>query len=118
MKASQTTEGKGDEIAEVLKGLREWRRQHPKATLAEIERETMKRMAQVQAQIMEELSQGLPAEGEKPAGEILRCPECGAKMQRRGQVERQLHGTGGQVIHLQRSYWVCPRCGAGIFPPG
>ena len=61
MKASQMTEGKGDEIAEVLKGLREWRRQHPKATLAEIERETMKRMAQVQAQILEELSQGLPA---------------------------------------------------------
>lgn len=103
---------------EVLKGLREWRKQHPKATFAEIERETMRRMAELQAKILEELSQTFPAEEREPEGEIPICPECGMKMQRRGQAERQLQGQGGQVIHLKRSLWVCPACGAGIFPPG
>ena len=97
---------------EVLEGLREWRRQHPKATLAEIERETMRRVAQLQAQILEEL---IPAVEE---GEIQRCPECGMKMQKRGQGERQLQGAGGKMVHIRRTFWVCPACGAGIFPPG
>jgi len=106
------------EMDEVLKGLREWRRLHPKATLAEIERETMKQMAQLQAQIMEELSQTLPVEERRSEVETQICPECGAKMRRRGESERQLQGSGGQTIHLKRSFWVCPACGAGIFPPG
>ena len=118
MNTEKTTPAEGDEVDEVLKGLREWRKQHPKATLAEIERETMKRMAQLQAQILEELSQTVPMEERESEGENPICPECGMKMQRRGQAERQLQGQGGQAIHLKRSLWVCPACGTGIFPPG
>ncbi len=118
MNEGKLTPDQGNEFDEVLKGLREWRRQHPEATMAEIERETMKRLAQVQAQIVEELSQGLPAEEQEARRAVPTCPECGMKMQRRGQAERQLQGSGGQSIRLKRSYWVCPACGAGIFPPG
>jgi hypothetical protein len=108
----------GRDPDQILEELREWRRQHPKASLYEIERETMKRMAQLQAQILEELSQGPSPEESDLDPEIPVCGECGAKMQRRGQAERQLQGPGGQAIHLKRSFWVCPACGAGIFPPG
>lgn len=118
MSEEKPTPAHRNELDEVLKGLREWRRQHPKATLAEIERETMKQMAQLQAQIMEELSQTLPDEEREPEVETQFCPECRAKMQRRGQSERQLQGPGGRTMYLKRSFWVCPACGAGIFPPG
>jgi YgiT-type zinc finger domain-containing protein len=118
MSEEKPTPASGKELDDVRKELREWKRQHPKATLAEIERETMKRMAQVQAQIIEELSQSLSPEERMVGEEIPLCPECQTKMQRRGQSERQLQGDGGQSIHIKRSYWVCPACGAGIFPPG
>jgi YgiT-type zinc finger domain-containing protein len=118
MSEGKPTPASGKELDEVRKELREWKRQHPRATLAEIERETMKRMAQVQAQIIEELSQSLSPEERRIAEETPRCPECQTKMQRRGQAERQQQAGGGQTIRIERSYWVCPACGAGIFPPG
>jgi hypothetical protein len=118
MNEEKHTPASGNELDGVLEELREWRRQHPKATLYEIERETMKRMAQVQARILEELSHSLPPGERKAASEILACRECGTQMQRRGQAERHLQGQGGQEICLERSFWVCPTCGAGIFPPG
>ena len=45
----------------ILGGLQEWRKQHPKATFAEIEQETLKRTAALQAQ----LSAALASIGEK-----------------------------------------------------
>ena len=102
----------------ILDGLRAWRREHPDATLYEMERETMRRMAELQAHILEELSQDLPAEEKESLEKATQCPECGTKMQRRGAAERQLQGAGGQNLHLKREYWVCPACGAGLFPPG
>lgn len=102
---------------DILSGMKEWREQHPKATFYEIERETMKRMAQLQARLMQEIAQSGQAcdweEGEAPI-----CPECGAKMDKRGRQERSLQAQGGQEVVLKRKYAVCPRCGAGIFPPG
>ena len=105
----------GNELKDILSGLYEWRKQNPQATMAEIERETMRRMARLQARLVEELSQTLP-EAERQVRPV--CPECGNKMQNRGQEERQLQGPGDQEIQLKRAYWVCPVCGTGIFPPG
>ncbi len=48
---------------------------------------------------------------------IQRCPECGEKMQRRGQTARRLKTSKGEV-RFKRERWVCPKCGANIFPPG
>jgi YgiT-type zinc finger domain-containing protein len=102
---------------EILSGMKEWREQHPKATFYEIEGETMKRMAQLQARLMQEIAQTSPASDWEEA-EAPMCPECGAKMDKRGQQERSLQAQGGQEVVLQRRYAVCPQCGAGIFPPG
>ena len=102
---------------EILSGMKEWRERHPKATFYEIERETMKRMAQLQARLMQEIAQTSPATDWEEA-EAPICPECGTKMEKRGQQERSLQAQGGQEIVLERRYAKCPQCGAGIFPPG
>ncbi len=102
---------------ELLMGMTERRKQHPKATFAEIEQEMLKRTAALQARLMEELAQTSPA-ADWEAGEAPICRECGTQMQKRGQPERHLQGPGGQDIRLERAYAVCPQYGAEIFPPG
>jgi len=104
--------------AEVLSGMKEWVVQHPKATFAEIERETMKRMAQLQARIMEDVVQAMEAKEAQESPGVHYCAECGAKMQPRGERERRIQSQGGQEVSIQRRYLVCPKCGAGFFPPG
>ena len=102
---------------EILSGMKEWRAKHPKAKFAEIEEETMKRMAKLQARLLEEMALMSEArdweEGKEPV-----CEECGEKMEKRGKKRRELQGQGGEEIRLEREYAVCPKCGAGIFPPG
>jgi YgiT-type zinc finger domain-containing protein len=102
---------------DILSGMAEWRQQHPKATFGEIERETMRRMGELQARIIEETAQASTTadwENSTPP----RCPECGAEMERRGERERKLQAAGGGEVKLKRAYAVCPKCGAEFFPPG
>ncbi len=105
-------------VAEITSGLKEWAQQNPKATMAEIEREMMKRMAQLQARMMEDMLQAKAAEEKAVERETVVCPECGAEMQYRGDRERRLQAQGGQEVMYRRGYAVCPKCGAGFFPPG
>ena len=102
---------------EILSGMAEWRQQHPKAPFREIERETMRRMAELQARIMEELAQ-TSAAVDWENGPPPKCRECGAAMERRGRHPRRLQTTGGGEVQLERTYAVCPHCGAEFFPPG
>lgn len=104
--------------AEIMSGMREWVAQHPQATFAEIERETMKRTAQLQSRMMEDILRAMEAEQAREPVEIPRCAQCGAELRPRGKRKRQMQVQGGQAVTLQRTYMVCPHCGAGIFPPG
>lgn len=106
--------------AEVLSGMKEWREQHPRATLREIERALDERLSGLRRRMIEDMAQASEvadwagaAGGEKPV-----CLECGQALQRRGEVERELQTQGGQTIKLKRRYGTCPQCGAGFFPPG
>ena len=105
---------------EILSGVIEWRMQHPKATLREIEQEVQKRMARLGARLVQDTAGESPsrewsgqAEQERP-----RCPHCGSVLVSRGNRKRQLQTASGQQIELQRSYGTCPSCGGGFFPPG
>ncbi len=104
----------GQQAAEVMSGMREWANQHPQATFAEIEKETMRRMAELQARLMQDLAQGME---EKRA--TVKCPECGAEVKRGQQKEkRRIQAAGGRIVDLERGYAVCSECGAGFFSPG
>ena len=105
---------------EVLTGMKEWRLQHPKASLREIEAALDERLSRVRARLLEDLALASAAADldavapdERPA-----CGRCGGRLQARGQHVRELTTYHDQTVRLARSYAVCPACGAGLFPPG
>ena len=105
-------------VGEITSGMKEWSQQHPKATMSEIELETMRRMAQLQARVMEDLLRARAAEEKAGAAEQVACPECGSLAQYRGEREKRLQAQGGAEVVWERGYAVCPECGTGFFPPG
>jgi hypothetical protein len=112
----------GDEPggADLQARLRQWRREHPQATFDEIEDAVQQEIVALQAQLVEEVLAASPAaaDGEPvPAAGPL-CAGCGTPMQRSGQRTRTVLSRLGQPIPLERAYYVCPACGAGLFPPG
>src|SRR5438046_768243 len=104
---------------EVLTGMAQWREEHPKATLSEIEEELDARLARLRAQMLQEVAQTSTATdwNEQEEQQRPRCPHCGSLLQARGKHKRMLQTQGGQQIELSRSYGTCPQCGSGLFPP-
>ena len=98
----------------------EWRKEHPKATWAEIEAAVDEQMHQVRAQLLEDLVQMGESEdwSKIPAEERPRCATCGEPLWGRGEQTRYIQTTGGQAVKLRRTYGTCPAFGIGFFPPG
>jgi predicted RNA-binding Zn-ribbon protein involved in translation (DUF1610 family) len=104
------------ETKEILAGMKEWRKTHPKATFVEIEAEMEARIKELRAEVLGEII-GMSAATEAE-GQIVHCPECGAVMEGRGKHTRRLQGAGGSEVAWERAYLECPACGAGFFPSG
>jgi hypothetical protein len=104
---------------EITQAMSEWREQHPKATLREIESELDARLAHARARLLEDLAMTSSAASWQQAPRLHSppCPECGKVLDQRGSHPRTLLTQGDQQLTLQRSYGVCPACGAGLFPP-
>ena len=104
---------------EVMTGMREWRAQHPKATLREMETELDGRLNRMRARMLEAMALASAAAdwADAPAAAQPTCPDCGQPLQLRGSDTRTLQTQGGQELRLERQYGTCPACGAGLFPP-
>jgi len=104
---------------EVISGMKEWRLQHPKATFREIETAVDERLGRLRARMLEDAALvSRAADWEAQASDAPVCPECGTRLQPRGQEARHLTTQYDHTLELKRRYAVCPRCGQGIFPPG
>ena len=105
---------------DILTGMHEWRQQHPKATLREMELEVDARLARLRARMLEDMAlHSAAADWETtPAAEQPTCPQCGVPLKPRGKQTRQLQTHGGRELTLDRRYGVCPSCQEGLFPPG
>lgn len=116
--------------AEMRARLRQWRQEHPQASFDEIEDAVQAEVARWQAQLVADVIQGAPPteppgaeaargaeEAEEEADTAPRCASCGERMQRGGRRRREVLSRMGQPIRLERDYYVCPACGAGLFPP-
>ena len=106
---------------EVLTGMKEWRLQHPRATLKEIAMAIDERLGRLRARMLEDaaLASAAAEWDEEETDEQPECRECGQRLRYRGvSGERRLQTYSGQEIVLRREYGVCPACGAEFFPPG
>ena len=99
--------------------MRAWRLAHPKATLREIELELDARLNRMRARLLEDLALTSSAVdwAQAPAAQVPRCSACDQPLQDTGAKLRRLQTHGAQALTLERSYGVCPACGAGLFPP-
>jgi hypothetical protein len=83
-----------------------------KITLGDIERLAV----QAGTEISAEIQQALGDEGSVGhSNEEEICPECGARMQRRGQQGRRVVTEAGSSQFV-RVYCECPSCGYSFFP--
>jgi hypothetical protein len=105
---------------EIVVGMREWRLQHPKASLREIEAALDERLARLRARMLGEAAMASTAADWRAAGKEaeVKCPQCGQVLQAWGEQQRTLQTHGGQEIVLKRQYGVCPGCGESFFPSG
>jgi len=106
--------------AEVMTAMADWRAAHPQATFSEIEAALDERLARLRAQMLEDaaLSSAASDWTAQPSAARPTCPQCAVPLQARGLATRRLQTHGGQELTLTRQYGTCPRCGAGLFPPG
>lgn len=98
--------------------MRTWQRAHPVATLTEIEEAVEAATAKLQARLITDLAQAM---GETVTAAVNQpvCPACGARLHRRGKrVRLVLVAHQPQPLRLEREYFVCSACGAGLSPPG
>jgi ribosomal protein S27AE len=95
-----------------------WRAAHPRATLAEIEREVDARLAAARAKLLEVAAVGGPGGDPARGAEPAVCPACGAGLAVEGERTRRVRTTHEQEVVLTRAYTRCPACGTGVFPPG
>lgn len=126
MKAKKNKRERSPQLQQVSAGLQDvlgltqWRKEHPKATWAEIEAAVDEQINQVRAQLLQDVVQLGKMEdwSQKPGAEHPKCATCGKPLWARGEQTRSLQTMGGEAVKLTRTYGACPACGVGFFPPG
>ncbi len=105
---------------EILSGMKEWRLQHPHATLSEMEDALDERLSQLRAKLLQDMALASAAtDWVADADTAPVCPECGGRVERYGgSPVRHLRTYGRREIALKRAYGRCSACGAEFFPPG
>ncbi len=86
-----------EESEDVLSGMIEWRLQHPKATLQEIEDAVDERLGRLRKRMVEDAVQASSAAdwSQHPKEERPRCTQCGTALVSRGKQKRRLQAQGG-----------------------
>jgi YgiT-type zinc finger domain-containing protein len=103
---------------DILAEMDAWRTAHPTATLAEIEAALDERLAALRRRMLADtVAASAKADwSTRPEVDRPTCPSCGVPLRPRGRRTRQLRTAGGDIT-IERTYGVCPACGAGLFPP-
>lgn len=98
--------------------LEQWRAAHVQATFEEIEDEVYRQLASLHADLVGALAQPPSAATSAHGAPRPRCAACDEVLHPSGQRQRRVVTRMGATTTLRRPYWVCPACGAGVFPPG
>jgi len=107
------------QFEEVEARLREWRREHPRATLTEMEQALDGHWRKLRARMVADLAHASAAAVVAGAGEDRpRCPQCQLPLRGRGSQRRTLRTQGNEPLRLERDYAECTSCGDAFFPSG
>ena len=91
-----------------------WEADTPAPDLAQIEGQVLALRKRLSERLAETLLE--QQESRQPA-EVQTCPECGGELVNKGLKPNQVTSRLG-TLKLVRTYYYCPRCRAGVFPPG
>lgn len=110
---SQARQAFIDHAAQMWDELTEWADTHPDAPLTDIEQQVTHLRRRVVGEMLElHFRQGDGGVQVDPA----KCAECGQPMRYKGEVDKTVQTTEGNVT-LTRAYYACDHCGGGLFPP-
>jgi hypothetical protein len=102
------------EAARLIEALLDWTDKTEAPNLTQIEDEVLK----LRQQFAEKLASAAVEQQASNAPVTVACPECGRPMhQKKKRQRRRVQGRVGGVT-LQRAYYYCDHCRAGLFPPG
>jgi len=66
-------------------------------------------------EVTQSATQAITQREQAEPSEVI-CEACQVRMQKRGKRKKHVVTKRGE-IELERQYYVCPQCNAGIFPP-
>jgi hypothetical protein len=92
----------------------DWEEQNERPKFTQIEDIVLKLRQEIGEEMTAEVLARL--EGKTPVPGPA-CPGCGQEMHLKGEFRRQLESRIGEAAY-ERSYYACPACEAGLFPPG
>lgn len=98
---------------EVIKKLLDWNEAHDAPDLTQIEDIVL----ELREELGREFATSLVSSQEKVEPVVERCGTCGQEMRNKGRKRKVVESRVGG-IEMERGYYYCPECGAGIFPPG
>ena len=99
---------------EMYEELRQWRERHAEASFDEIAAQVTPRRRELMGQLLGQLAQQTNGEASVDAPV---CEACGEPMEDKGARRRTAGHKEGEA-RLERTYYYCARCEAGVFPPG
>jgi len=113
----RTREQMGSALAEIMQASREelldWCAATPRPTLTQIEEKVLawrEALSEATSELLlESQAASAPAEAH--------CPECGRVAVNKGRQEVHVESQVG-TLQIGRTYYYCPHCKAGFFPPG
>jgi uncharacterized protein with PIN domain len=96
-----------------LEQLLDWQEQTDEPDLTQFEDAVMATRKEISVEMLKELLRG---EQNRTPLEV-HCAKCGQAMENKGKRPQVLETRLG-TLRLERTYYHCPQCGKGLFPPG
>ena len=102
-----------EKIEAELEQLLDWQVKTEKPDLTQFEDAILATRKEISVDMLKELLRG---EQSHTPLDVL-CAKCGAVMENKGQRPQVLETRLG-TLRMERTYFHCPQCGEGLFPPG
>jgi len=98
------------EVDEIL----DWQERNQAPNLSQFEEEILVTQKEISIALLEEMLQG---EEQREPVDAPRCEQCGRVMEGKGKQPQVIETRVG-TLRLEREYYYCSHCKAGVFPPG